>query len=497
MDVERVRRELEDLPEVERCGVRPPHPDGPDVLSAYVVPRRALRAGADGLAGRQVAEWRSLYDYLYLRPDSEKARFDVRGWVSSYTDLEVPATEMAEWLGRALSRIGALAPRRVWEIGCGTGLLLHRLIDRVESYAASDFSEHALTRLAESFDGALPGHLSLVRAAADESAGVPEGSVDTVLLNSVVQYFPDAAYLERVVERAVRALGPRGVLFVGDVRSAAVNPAFATGVELVRAGQDAEPERVRAAVEARCGTGVELVVDPSYFTGLRGRMDRVAHVAVMPKRGRYRNEMTDYRYDVLVHLDEPPSALVEPGKWTPWEELGTGPHELADRLKRERPAVLGLTAVPNPRVRADHAAERALRAPDLTSGAGSVETEDRGAGADPEEFWRLAEELPYDAHVSWASSAPDGSYDVALVRRRDEGGPGGVPVFPGTGAGLWPTNRPWQGRSQRCDTADLRSRLRERLPEESVPGRFVLLEDLPETPSGGFDGRAADAIQWA
>src|SRR3989442_7924392 len=37
---------------------------------------------------------------------------------------------------------------------------------------------------------------------ADDFRGIEPGSFDTVVLNSVVQYFPDGAYLERVLERS-------------------------------------------------------------------------------------------------------------------------------------------------------------------------------------------------------------------------------------------------------------------------------------------------------
>src|SRR5690606_15555548 len=49
--------------------------------------------------------------------------------------------------------------------------------------------------------------------------GLSPGSFDTVVLNSIVQYFPTKAYLAEVLDRAVELLTDGGTLFIGDVRN--------------------------------------------------------------------------------------------------------------------------------------------------------------------------------------------------------------------------------------------------------------------------------------
>ena len=53
--------------------------------------------------------------------------FDTSGWNDSYTGEPIPPTQMREWVDGTVARIRGLAPRRVLEIGCGTGLLLFRV----------------------------------------------------------------------------------------------------------------------------------------------------------------------------------------------------------------------------------------------------------------------------------------------------------------------------------------------------------------------------------
>jgi multiple sugar transport system permease protein len=58
-----------------------------------------------------------------------------------------------------------------------------------------------------------------LRRTADDLDGFEAESFDTVVINSVVQYFPDVNYLWAVLQAAVRMVTPGGTIFVGDVRS--------------------------------------------------------------------------------------------------------------------------------------------------------------------------------------------------------------------------------------------------------------------------------------
>ena len=58
-------------------------------------------------------------------------------------------------------------------------------------------------------------------------------------MNSVVQYFPNAAYLTEVIDNAVELLAPGGSLFIGDVRNHDLQNAFQTAIALARTGATA------------------------------------------------------------------------------------------------------------------------------------------------------------------------------------------------------------------------------------------------------------------
>lgn len=58
-------------------------------------------------------------------------------------------TDMHEWRDTTVARIRALEPRRLLEIGAGTGLLLRDLAPHCRGYHATDLSEVAVRRLRE------------------------------------------------------------------------------------------------------------------------------------------------------------------------------------------------------------------------------------------------------------------------------------------------------------------------------------------------------------
>ena len=120
---------------------------------------------------------------------------------------------MREWLGSTVARIAALAPSRVLEIGCGVGLLLQHLAPTCRVYRGTDLSP----RRSPSFGtgsrrSAGMQHVELAARDAADFSGMEAGSVDTVILNSVIQYFPDFNYFMEVLRAGGRAGVARAVV---------------------------------------------------------------------------------------------------------------------------------------------------------------------------------------------------------------------------------------------------------------------------------------------
>ena len=140
---------------------------------------------------------------------------------------------MDEWRSAAVERIAALGPGRVLELGVGNGLLLRELAGRSECYWGTDLSAAAVEGLRDAVAGeSWADRVELRVGSALETESLPEGYFDTVVLNSVVQYFPGARYAVEVLRNAVRLLAPGGRIFIGDVRDLRHHRALRTAVEL-------------------------------------------------------------------------------------------------------------------------------------------------------------------------------------------------------------------------------------------------------------------------
>ena len=174
-------------------------------------------AEALALAQDQIADWRTIHDSTYAEAQAH-AGSDFHGWNNSYTGLPIDESEMRSWLDETIDRVRALRPRRILEIGCGSGLVLLRLAAQSTEYVGTDFSAAVLGRLQARLTSAACSHVRVLHRHAEDFSGI-DGPFDLVILNSVVQYFPSIDYLVHVLSGVARLLAPGGHVFVGDVRT--------------------------------------------------------------------------------------------------------------------------------------------------------------------------------------------------------------------------------------------------------------------------------------
>src|SRR5262249_46957801 len=153
------------------------------------------------------------------------------------------------------------------EIGCGAGLLLFRIAPHCQLYHATDFSRQSLSLIRRQLDSTHQHltNVSLSESSADDISSLSGRRFATLVLNSLVQYFPSIEYLLRVLETAVSVLTEGGAIFIGDVRSLPLLPAFHTGVQLYQSEASSTVEQLRQRVQNALRQEKELVVAPAFF----------------------------------------------------------------------------------------------------------------------------------------------------------------------------------------------------------------------------------------
>ena len=397
-------------------------------LVAYVVAESEITPLSEQLAlsleREHVRDWMNTWeDHAYngLTSGVTVGTLNLAGWNSSFTGEPIPEREMRKWLDDTVACILKLTPNRVLEIGCGTGMLLFRLITDCSMYWASDISQAALTHVEEqarrlSLDLT---KLRFLARSADNFDGLERQNFDTVILNSVVQYFPNDTYLRRVLGQALQVISPQGSIFLGDIRSLPLLEAFHTSVQLQMAEDRLTISALRDRIARKIKEEKELVVDPRFFLELQQLFKFIAHVRIIPKRGRSQNELIKFRYQAVLRLARETITPPLDGCWN-WQGDNLDMDILRRILSQNRAEHLMVEGVPNARLTEEIRLMRLLGDFESTNTVGELRralgqhpTDLNSRSPDLEELGRVATQANYKMDVSWVHQDRDGgSYDM-------------------------------------------------------------------------------------
>jgi amino acid adenylation domain-containing protein len=450
----------------------------------------------NGEQTESLSQWQSIWDETYRHDArSNDPRFNIIGWNNSYTGEPIPEREMREWVNGVAERVLALSPRKVLEIGCGTGLLLFQIAQSCSLYYGTDISEQALRYVKEQFGPGEFDNVKLACGTADNLSNLSREEFDVVILNSVVQYFPSVDYFVHVLRNAIEVASPDGAIFLGDIRCLPLLRALQTEVQLHNVSDESTIGDLQQQIEKQIALEKELLIDPAFFRTLQQVWPEIARVEIQLKRGRHENELTKFRYDVILHLGKQlaPEADVDARYWG--MELSTI-EDLRDLLRTSQPELLTLKNVPNARLNASMKIVEALAGQPhsmkvdafkaLTAGF------DRSSGVDPEGVWALEQELPYTVEITWPESGSLDTFDVTCKRH-------GHAVHEVSRQVVrepnWTrfANQPLQSEASRDLSPLMRGFLAERLPDHMIPSVIRQWRELPLTTNGKVDRAALRA----
>ncbi|MFL0660621.1 amino acid adenylation domain-containing protein [Cylindrospermopsis raciborskii UAM/DH-MRr] len=469
-------------------------------LDAYIIPINQI-ANTETLTQEQTQEWQYTFNDTYNITSGETEEdFNIIGWNSSYSNQPIPGVEMRQWLNNTLLRIQSLKPRKVLEIGCGTGMILLNIAPQVESYWGTDFSQAAINRLDTIVKNRSLKNVNLLTREAIDFSEIPTGYFDTVVINSVAQYFPSIEYLQQVIKSVWQLLKTGGSLFIGDNRNLSLSNYFYASVAYFQANDNTDCETFKTQVRRIAKKENELIIAPHFFTDLRKSFPDLTAVEIQIKSENNENELTKYRYDVILHklgisTEQPPEII-----WRDWETDNLQLTDLKQQVIEMRS--IGWHSVPNGRLSKDAAIYQWML-------KNSHENEQKTIGElrtvlnnihepkgfNPADFYAIAQEIGSEVSISYSPGKVD-CFDVCFypVSHKKFMVPS-MPIINDLSDSLDRDDHPYwidplQSRFTKFLISQLKQRLEEKLPEYMCPSAFMILENFPLTPSGKLDRRA-------
>jgi amino acid adenylation domain-containing protein/non-ribosomal peptide synthase protein (TIGR01720 family) len=453
----------------------------------------------------QIEKWKVVWEETYKDSNDRlgaEPSDDLSGWLSTYTGKQIDTAEMSRWTQETVERILALKPSQVLEIGCGTGLLLTRLSKHVSHYRGVDFSASVLSKLTQRLTQSDISIVSLVnREATDFSNETPE-IYDTVIINSVAQYFQNIEYLIEVIEKSIGVIKDGGHLYLGDLRALCMQTLQYLSVAHFQHTDETSANKLKQLVQAATRREEELIIDLQLFAWLKDRINRISGVECMIKRTSDHNEMSKFRVDVVIHVGQR-----EKNQTTNFTEIlhyhdhAFDQAGLEEILNRQCASVL-IRDFPNVRLREDATLFDRVFSDAQTESEKSLQTtESKPTAADLtiEQLISIGQRLGYQTFVAWSGAHSFLEMDI-IYRQGTANDAFGVPIevtFPDfKSAGKTSkqfANHPDRNVHTRMLSALLRTLLEEKLPAYMIPSSIVCMDQMPMTPNGKIDRRALPA----
>jgi natural product biosynthesis luciferase-like monooxygenase protein len=473
--------------------------DGVQSLLAYVVPNPQGKK-------QETGHWQTLWDEAYkgniaadMRDPSSvdtgvensiernDPTFNTSGWLNSFTGHQHEQSHMKEWRDATVERIFALKPKRVLEIGCGTGMILYQVAPQCEAYTGVDFSQSALEMIEQQANKMGMKNVSLVQSAADLLELGEQAKFDLVIINSVAQYFPSSDYLVKVLGNITELLTDDGQIFVGDVRYSSLKSTFHAAIALAKAPASLSLPDLKERIAEQVENDGELLIHPDFFGNFPAEMTSLSHVNVQLKRGHYVNEMSGYRYDVVLSQKAPNRVLSEQD----FKAMAYPGSLQALRQVLEGESALVIRNIPNARLVKDIQSQNVLQEGyyALVSDVHNAvlnQLAQNPRGLDPEDVYQL--DSAYQIELNWSASGHKDCFDAYFYQ-----GEANSLSFTCKNAGQALNSFCEEPKQQSGDhelSDAIKLVLRDKLPEFMVPDHFIFLPHMPLTPNGKINRHA-------
>lgn len=224
------------------------------------------------------------------------------GWLSSYTSEKFSRAEMDEYAVNALEKIRPYLgkDKKVLEIGCASGITMYKVAPLVKEFHGTDLSQPIIDYNAKICREQGHDNIKLRCIEAEDIGLLGESGFDVIIINSVIQAFSGFNYLRRIIRTAIGLLNDKGMLFLGDVMDMDRKDDLLSDLHAYK--------KANPYAKTKLDFSDELFVPRAFFSDLRAEMPAVAAVHATTKLHTIKNELTEYRYDVVLEIDKSNTA---------------------------------------------------------------------------------------------------------------------------------------------------------------------------------------------
>lgn len=471
-------------------------------IVAYIQVKNDHSLHSLDLSSQYVENRQSLFEAVFEQAaDIESSladpQFNIFGWNSSYTGKPLAAGEMHEWVESTVDCIKDLKPKSILEVGSGTGLLMFKLAPLTDFYHATDFSEKSVKYLQNTFAKANLDQkkVKISQGFADKVIDTSQKKYDTVVVNSVVQYFPSRQYLESVLENLLSHINEEGQIFLGDLRNFDLLEHFHASVARHKLPKGYTYRDWSALTKRNLTKESELLISPRFFYEFAKKHPQISHVHIELKPGDYDNEMNHYRYNVVLSVRQN-TVYTQPDLECQWN--ANNPWSLGDirsMLTHNKPSHVRLKSIPNARL-GEVTAALSSRATSNQDDMVPSSLHSANSGLYPQDLWKLGEACNTHPVIRWSS------HDATLIDveflSKDK-----FPSKLHTSIDALETvkesiqspatNEPLDAYFLYMLAPKIKSYLQDKLPEYMIPSQFILAHDIPMTSNGKVDFDALPA----
>ncbi len=226
------------------------------------------------------------------------------GWINSYTGQPFTIEEMEEFGDNALLKLKKYvkSSSSVLEIGCASGITMYRISPLVKKYHGTDISEVVLKKNRKIIKNRNIKNISLSKLAAHEIKKIRNENYNVVILNSVIQAFPGVNYLRNVIKDIIKLCKTKAVIFIGDI------------MDYEKKGELIDSINSYGIKDKKLKNNLvfELFVRKGFFKYLKNECDQIEKIEITKKIHTIENELTRFRYDVLIHINKRKKNVIKP-----------------------------------------------------------------------------------------------------------------------------------------------------------------------------------------